>query len=86
MIIYWINKCTTNWLFLSLFSALLKKKKEGEKDNELAKSILNKDFNDPFNNHYKLLSYKRIYNIHEEKLHTGNLKNIIIKEESSNKH
>ena len=46
--IYWITKCTTTgYLFLLLFSSL--KKREEEKENELATTVLNKFFlNDPF--------------------------------------
>ena len=50
VVIYRINKCTTKWLFFSLFSSLLKKR-EGENENQLEKPVLNKFFNDPFDNH-----------------------------------
>ena len=42
--IYWITKCTTTDYFLPLFSSLLKKKREEEKENEVAKPVLNHFF------------------------------------------
>ena len=39
VVIYWINKCTTNWLFFSFFSPP-DQKRGGEKENEIAKLFL----------------------------------------------
>jgi len=64
VIIYWINKCTTDKLFFPLFSSLLEKR-DGEKKNELAKPMFKQVFNDPFDNQpiNSLLTFRsKIYN------------------------
>jgi len=52
VVIYWINKCMSNKLvILSPFLIHPKKRREGKKENELAKPVFSISLNDPFNNH-----------------------------------